>query len=83
MLELFGWLGAISLSLCALPQALYCIKIGHARGLSDISLFMWLVGDWCTLIYVIPTMKIPLIMNYTLNLVFLLIMLKYKYWERK
>lgn len=82
-MEIIGWIGAILFAICGLPQAWACYKQGHSRGLSWSFLLMWLGGEIFTIAYVFPKKDIPLLFNYFLNLVFLLVMIRYKVWERK
>jgi len=80
--ELFGWIGSLLFSLCGLPQAVQCARDGHARGLSWSFLAMWFFGEVFTIIYVWPKADVPLLANYMVNLVFLVVMLRYKISER-
>ncbi len=82
MLEFIGWLGSVLLAFCGLPQALDSIKNGNSNGITWGFLSMWLVGEICTLIYIIPKNSLPLIINYSFNILFLLIIIKYKIWKR-
>ena len=82
MMEYVGWIGAILFAICGLPQAIQCVKQGHSRGLNWFFLVAWLGGEILTIIYVWPKQDWPLLFNYFLNLVFLLVMIRYKIWER-
>lgn len=82
-METIGWLGAILFAICGLPQAIQCAKDGHSRGLNWFFLLCWLFGELFTILYIWPKNDIPLLFNYFLNLVFLVIMIRYKIWERK
>jgi uncharacterized protein with PQ loop repeat len=79
LLEFIGWLGSVAFGICGLPQALKSIKDGHSDGISWGFIFLWLIGEICTLIYVLPQLLLPLILNYVLNLVFLIIIIFYKF----
>lgn len=70
--------------LCGLPQAWKSYKDGHTKGISDGFLFLWTGGEIFTLIYVLslPILSWPLIVNYSINLVSVITMIKYKFWER-
>ncbi len=81
-LETIGWLGSILFAICGLPQAISCIKTGHAKGLDWGFLMAWFWGEVLTLIYIWPKSDYPLIFNYSLNMFFLVIIFKYKIWER-
>lgn len=82
LLEIIGWIGSILLALCGLPQAIQSIRDGHSRGLNWGFLAAWTSGELLTVVYVFPKQDIPLLFNYALNISFLLIMLKYKLFER-
>lgn len=82
-MEAIGWLGSILFAICGLPQAIQSIKDGHSRGLNWFFLLAWFGGEVLTIAYVWPKADWPLLFNYLTNLVFLLIMLRYKVKERK
>ena len=81
-METIGWIGSMLFSICGFPQAVQCTRDGHARGLNWAYLLCWLGGEVFTLIYVLPMGNLPLSVNYLANLAFLVIMLRYKIWER-
>jgi uncharacterized protein with PQ loop repeat len=81
-MDIFGWLGALLLGGSALPQTWQSIKDGHTRGLNWYFLGMWFFGEVCMIVYIIPKMDIALLANYLFNFVLLLIMIRYKIWER-
>jgi uncharacterized protein with PQ loop repeat len=81
-METIGWIGSILFAVCALPQVIQCVKDGHARGLNPLFLGLWLMGEIFILVYIWPKQDWPLLFNYTLNLVFVVIMIRYKIWER-
>jgi uncharacterized protein with PQ loop repeat len=82
-MDAIGWLGSALFAICGLPQAIQCAKDGHSRGLNWFFLLAWFGGECLTIAYVLPKMDFPLLANYSANMVFLLIMLRYKIWERK
>jgi hypothetical protein len=82
-MEIIGWIGAGLFAICALPQAWQCWREGHSRGLNWFFLLAWGGGEILMIIYVLPKMDIPLLANYFINMIFLIIMLYYKIWERK
>lgn len=82
-IELVGWLGAAGFALSAIPQAYKCYAQGHGRGLSYPFLFLWCMGEACMLVYTIVRIgSLPLLFNYAANLACLLIILRYRIWER-
>lgn len=81
-MEIFGWIGAVFMGGCAIPQTWQSIKDGHTRGLNWGFLGSWFIGECAMLIYILPMNDLALSFNYVLNFVLLLIMLRYKVWER-
>ncbi len=80
-----GWTAGLLFAFCGLPQAIQCYKQGHAKGVSSIFILMWLTGEILMQFYVIEKhgFDMPLLVNYWINTIFALIIVKYKYWERK
>lgn len=81
-MEILGWLGSICFALSAFPQALLAFRQGHSNGVASSMLALWLVGEVCTLIYVLPKGDLPLLFNYLTNLSLLLVIIRYKVWPR-
>ena len=83
-MEIIGWIGGICLSLCAFPQAIKVHKEKHADGTSHLMLLLWMIGEIFTLIYVLfAKFSLPLILNYSLNIVFVSVIVYYKYFYGK
>lgn len=82
-MENIGWIGSIMLAFCGLPQAWESIRMGHSRGLTWGFLSMWFVGELCTFLYILPKMDLPLLVNYSANIMFLIIIIFYKIKPRK
>lgn len=84
MIELLGYLGGIIFAICALPQSIQSYKEGHSRGVNALFLWLWLFGELITFIYVYLKhgVDIPLFLNYTVNIILILFIIRYKYWER-
>jgi uncharacterized protein with PQ loop repeat len=86
--HILGWLGAILLATCAVPQVIKTWKTKKAGDLSWLFLLFWLGGEILTLAYIIIDdilLKIthfPLYVNYFFNivLVFYLVYAK-KYYK--
>jgi len=83
MLEIVGWIGSFLFGICGLPLALQSIREGHSRGLNWPFIACWLGGEICTIAYVFPKEDLPLLTNYFVNVAFLLIVIRFKIWERK
>ena len=82
-MEIIGWLGSILLAFCGLPQAIESYKTKSSEGLTWGFLFMWFVGEIFTIIYILPQMVLPLLFNYTANVIFLSIIIYYKINPKK
>ena len=73
-----GWIGSILLAFCGLPQAIESYKTKSSAGLTWGFISMWFVGELCTFAYIIPKMDLPLLFNYSANIIFLIIIIYYK-----
>lgn len=84
MIELTGWLASILFSLCGAPQAWLSYKQGHSNGVSSLLLAMWGSGEALMIIYVLGKhgLDLPLLVNYLTNLIFVIIISKYKWFPR-
>ena len=84
MINFIGWLAGFLFAFCGAPQAYKSYKDGHSKGLSHLFLTMWTSGEILTIIYVLFKHGFdgPLMFNYTANLVFLVIIYKYKIFPR-
>ena len=78
-----GWIGSILLAFCGLPQAIESYKTKNSNGLTWGFILMWLIGEICTFIYIIPKMDLPLLFNYSANILFLIIIIYYKITPKK
>lgn len=82
MMDGVGIIGALLLAFCGLPQALKSIRDGHSLGISHWFVWMWFWGEIFTLLYVYQKhgFDIPLFTNYFMNILVILIIIKYKYF---
>jgi len=78
-MEIIGWIGSILLALCAVPLAWESYKQKHSKGISNLFLTMWLVGELLTAAYVLPKQDYPLLFNYGLNIACLVVVVRYKF----
>jgi uncharacterized protein with PQ loop repeat len=79
-MEIVGWIGGILLSICAFPQVVKVYREKNADGMSHLNLWFWLFGEVFMLVYVLfQQFSFPLLMNYSLNFVFVVIIMYYKY----
>lgn len=82
--DAIGWIGTAAFAACALPQAAKCVNDGNSDGLSWGFLLLWLIGELCTIVYVLNTSAdVVLLVNYLGNLGFLIVMLWFKIYPRK
>lgn len=82
-MELIGYIGSIMLAICGLPQAIESFKTKSSDGLTWGFLALWFFGEILTFIYVLPKMDLPLLINYSANIIFLLIIIYYKIKPQK
>jgi len=87
MIEAVGWAGNLLFAICGLPQAIKTWKSKNVSGLSGLFLWMWLIGELLTFVYILVSdlrdnlLHIPLYFNYAFNLVLAgyLVWAKYAY----
>ena len=83
-IELIGWLGNIIFAVSGIPQALKCFQQGHAKGVSHAMIWLWVVGEILAMIYGhLRDLPTPLLLNYSINLICLLVILRYRYFPKK
>lgn len=80
-----GWLGAIALALCGLPQAIRCVRQGHAEGLSPLMVASWFIGEVCLIVATLGELGWVwwLLFNYGANILCLLVIIKYMVWPNE
>lgn len=83
-IETLGWIGALCFSLCGLPQLVLTVKNGNANGVSTGFLGLWITGEVCmgTFMLLTGAMKPQLAINYIVNIVGIMLILKYKIFPR-
>lgn len=83
-IEILGYIGSFLFAFCALPQAWKSHKEGHSEGVSNILLWMWLGGEITMTAYLLLKngTDIPVTLNAVMNIVFIFIIMKYKYKPR-
>ena len=83
-MELIGWLGSLMMAFCAAPQAFKSYKSGNSHGISSSFLWIWFWGEFFTLFYILfAKFSIPLIVNYSVNIVFIFVIIWYHYMPRE
>jgi uncharacterized protein with PQ loop repeat len=81
VMQALGWIGSFMLAFCGLPEVIKTVREGECT-LTWGFLIMWGVGEICLLIPVITQGMAPfLTLNYSVNVLFLLILLWYKTGE--
>ena len=82
LMEAFGWISALLFGTCYIPQLYRTIRL---RSVEDISIMMWvLVAGACLtgLIYAVSIRAVPLIVNYSfelvLTIIFMILYVKYR-----
>jgi uncharacterized protein with PQ loop repeat len=78
MNKIFGYTGAFLLSICGLPQAYQSYITKSSEGISGYFLTLWLLGEICFTIYILPKKDIPLLLNYFFNIFLICVIIYYK-----
>lgn len=82
--EFIGWIGSMLFAFCGLPQAIHAFKHKHADGMTWSFIMMWLWGEIFTLLYISSKQDVlPLLTNYILNVIFLLVILWFKIFPKR
>ena len=82
IMEIIGWLGATLLAFCGLPQAWESYKTKNSRGLTWSFILLWFIGEILTLVYVLPRADLPLLFNYSANIIFLVVVIYFKIYPK-
>lgn len=75
---ILGWLGSICLAICGVPQAWMSYKEKHSHGISWAFLLLWAFGEIFALAYVYDKLDLPLLLNYSINILILGVILWFK-----
>ena len=78
MHAVLGWMGAVCLALCGLPQAIKTVRTRKADDISFLFLSLWLGGEVLTLAYVLPSLDFPLMVNYLVNILIVGTIMRFK-----
>lgn len=78
--KIIGWIGSFCFAACGFPQAVHTYRLGSASDISAYFLGLWLTGELCMTAYVLSWSQAdyPLIFNYIINFISLLVILRYK-----
>lgn len=68
LIDICGWVGAICLTGCGVPQLIHTWKTRDVQGLSLGMLLSWFVGVICTAVFIyFRSFQLPLFFNYFFN----------------
>lgn len=83
-MDVLGWIGSFAFAVMGIPQAKDCVVKGHARHINDLTLKLWLLGNTSMLVYVLvqPTILLPAILSHVVSTIFILIIMKYKFYPK-
>lgn len=72
-----GWIGAVLLAGCGIPQAIKAYRTKHVDDLSALFLWMWVLGEVLVLLYIVwnDYTQWPLIFNYGVNIIVIVFLL--------
>lgn len=70
-------IGSLLLALCGLPEAISAYK-NKKSALGWPMILMWLIGEILLIIFAIQTSQYILLVNYIANVLFLLVIIRYK-----
>jgi uncharacterized protein with PQ loop repeat len=80
LIESIGWIGAVLLATCGLPQLIKTVKSKDVSGLSLLFIVWWLLGEIFVLSYVLyKAFRWPLIFNYAFNILVCMVLIFYFY----
>lgn len=75
--EFLGWLGSVFLAVCSIPLVIDSILKGYNE-LPWLMLWLWQLGEIFVFVYVIYHKRIPLTLNYGLNIIGISILMYYR-----
>jgi len=77
VIDFIGWIGAVLLATCGLPQLIKTLKTRNFKGLSLVFVVWWLIGEILVLFYILyERFSWQLIFNYGLNILVCLLILE-------
>lgn len=80
--ETIGWIGSIGFGLSGAPQAYQSWKDKHSNGITWGLVYLWMIGEWFSLAYVLPDRLWPLVFNYVGNIILVAIITYYKMYPK-
>lgn len=76
--KIYGWICSLCFMFSGLPAALDAINTGHSN-LHAGTLTLWTIGEISAILYILPRRDIPLLVNYSVNLIFISIIWWFKF----
>lgn len=70
-----GWMGALLLGTCGLPQMVTTLRTRRFEGLSLLFVLWWFLGELFSITYVIYKLDWPLIVNFSFNIAICIVIL--------
>lgn len=83
IMEICGWIGALSYAIYSIPQATYAIKLGYTKGMSSSMVILLFGGGFCSLIYILPDTSSPLFYNFLVSVMCSSTIMRYHFFPRK
>ena len=80
---ILAWIGATCFAFSALPQVIKCVQEKNAHGVSWGLLGLWMGGEICLFLYILPEQKWALLVNYIFNIIFISIIIYYKLYPKE
>jgi len=83
LVALIGTLGTLCFALSGIPAAIKSIRDGHARGMATATVWLWLLGEVCYVVYIGMTSCDPILMvNYIANMIIVGVIAFYVHFPR-
>lgn len=83
LIDICGWIGALSYSIYSIPQAVDAFRIGRTEGLSSGMVLLLFFGALFSLIYILPNFSSPLFYNFSISLIAASTIFRYHFFPRK
>ena len=81
--QTFGWVYSLAFAFSAVPQALKSYREGHSRGVASGTLILWMIGEIGGLVYGFGLKEYPILLNCSMNTIYVSIICYYKLRPRK
>ena len=75
--KLAGWVCSICFMFSGLPAVISAFQTGISE-IHNGTLALWTLGEICAILYILPRRDIPLLANYSVNIVFIVILWWFK-----